>query len=202
MAKLRAVSLICTLSPSPSDSSSELIANDVQEELSRYDVEATQFRIADYSIKFGIKHDMGDGDQWSEIRQAILKADILLISTPIWLGQPSAIAKMILERLNADLSETNNEGRPVMYGKVGIVAVVGNEDGAHHVSAEMHQALSDIGFTIPAGGPTYWVGEAMGSTDYKDLASKPKKTVETNKTISRNAVHLARLLKEANYPVG
>lgn len=200
MTKLKAVSLVCTLSPSPSESSSLLLANEVLTELESYEVETSQFRVVDYNIKFGIKQDMGDGDEWMTIRQTILESDILLISTPIWLGQPSAITKMVLERLNADLAETDDRGRPIMYDKVAIVAVVGNEDGAHHVSAELYQALSDIGFTIPAGGPTYWVGEAMGSTDYKDLEDKPEKTTQTTKTSARNAVHLARLLKENNYP--
>lgn len=200
MTKLKAVSLVCTLSPSPSESSSELLAQEVQGELSRYDVESRLFRVADYDVKFGIKQDMGGGDEWPQIRQAIIEADILLVATPIWMGQPSAVAKMALERLNADMSETDETGKPLMYGKVAIAAVVGNEDGAHHVSAEMFQALTDIGFTIPAGGPTYWVGEAMGSIDYKDLQEKPAKTTQTTKTAARNAAHLAALLKENNYP--
>lgn len=86
------------------------------------------------------------------------------------------------------------------YGKVGAVAVVGNEDGAHHVSAEVFQALSDVGFTIPANAVTYWVGEAMGGTDYQDLEEKPEKTQQTTRTLAANAAHLARLLQGAPYP--
>ena len=201
MTQLRAVSLVCTLSPSPSESSSEVLAREVQQELSIHEVPTELFRVADYNIKFGVQKDMGDGDEWPRIREAVVAADIVIISTPIWMGQPSAVAKMVLERLDAELAEMDEHGRPLMYNKVGIVAVVGNEDGAHHVSAEMFQALSDVGFTIPAGGPTYWVGEAMGSIDYKDLDKKPEKTAETTKTLVRNAVHLARLLKGDGYPV-
>lgn len=201
MNDLKAVSLLCTLSPSPSKSSSQLLASEVEAELAKYQVESTQVRVVDHQVTFGVKTDMGEGDDWPKIRQQIIEADILIIATPIWMGQPSAVAKMVLERLNAELSETDAEGRPLMYGKVAIAAIVGNEDGAHHVSAEIYQALADTGFTVPAGGPTYWVGEAMGSTDYQDLSQKPAKTQETTKIAARNAAHLARLLKRANYPV-
>lgn len=197
---LKVTALVCTLSPSPAKSSSELIANEVIDELAKHDVESSIFRVVDHSIKFGVETDMGDGDEWPTLRRSILESDILLISTPIWMGQPSAVAKMVLERLDAELSEADEEGRPTMYGKVAIVAVVGNEDGAHHSSAEIYQALCDVGFTIPAGGPTYWVGEAMGSTDYQDLKKKPEKTTETTKSNAANAAHIARLLKQSNYP--
>ncbi len=201
MAQLTAVSLICTLSPSPSKSSSVLLASEVEEQLQNLGVETAQFRVVDYAVKFGVSKDMGNGDEWPKIREAIIAADILLISTPIWMGQPSSVTKMVLERLDAELSEMDDEGRPLMYGKIAIAAIVGNEDGAHHVSAEIFQALSDVGFTIPAGGPTYWVGEAMASKDYQDLDEKPQQTANTTKICAQNAAHLARLLKREKYPV-
>jgi hypothetical protein len=105
----------------------------------------------------------------------------------------------VLERLDAELSETDAEGRPTLFGKVAVVASVGNEDGAHEVAAQLFQALNDVGFTIPAQGVTYWNGEAMGSTDYRDLPSTPDATAGTTGTVASNAAHLARLLRE-NYP--
>ena len=87
-----------------------------------------------------------------------------------------------------------------MFGKVGVAAVVGNEDGAHKIIADLFQALNDVGFTIPAAGATYWVGEAMGSEDYQDAGPKPDTTGLTTKTAAANAAHLARLLREAQYP--
>ncbi|GAA4094305.1 NADPH-dependent oxidoreductase [Nocardioides kongjuensis] len=96
--------------------------------------------------------------------------------------------------------EGDDEGRMPTSGKVAGVAVVGNEDGAHHVSAEVHQALGDVGFTIPANGVTYWVGEAMQSTDYQDLDPEPEKTAGTTRTLAANAAHLAALLRTAPYP--
>lgn len=197
---LRATALVCTLSPSPAKSSSDLLARQVMAELKTHNVDGVIYRIVDHNIKFGVQTDMGGGDEWPQIREDIVNSDILLISTPIWMGQPASVAKMVMERLDAELSETDDQGRPLMYGKVAIVAVVGNEDGAHSTSADIFQALTDVGFTIPAAGPTYWVGEAMGSVDYQDLKETPEKTAETTKATAANAAHLARLLKQHNYP--
>jgi multimeric flavodoxin WrbA len=200
MTQLKAVSLVCTLTSSPGESSSEQFSEEIEQELEKYDVETTRFRVVDYKVRFGVEKDMGEGDEWPVIRREILDADILLICTPIWMGQLSSVAKMALERLGAELSETDEQGRPLLYGKVAIAGIVGNEDGAHHVSAALYQALSDTGFTIPAGGPAYWVGEAMGSVDYKDLDKTPDKTQQTMQTNAKNAAHLAKLLKQENYP--
>jgi hypothetical protein len=86
----------------------------------------------------------------------------------------------------------------VSYDRVACVAVVGNEDGAHHVFAELAQALSDEGFTIPAEGSVYWVGEAMQALDFKDKSPTPEGT--GTRTLARNAAHLARILKAQAYP--
>jgi multimeric flavodoxin WrbA len=116
------------------------------------------------------------------------------------LGQPSSVTKRALERMDAFLSETDDQGRMVSYGRVAAVAVVGNEDGAHHVSAELYQALNDVGFTIPANAVAYWVGEAMGSTNFVDLKSVPKVVTKAVDMLVRNTVHLSRLLREEQYP--
>jgi hypothetical protein len=84
--------------------------------------------------------------------------------------------------------------------RVGIVAVVGNEDGAHHCAAELIQAMTEVGFSCPAGGVTYWVGEAQGDKEYKDLAKTPEAIANTTAMLAANTAHLARLLKESNYP--
>ncbi|MFI5496653.1 flavodoxin family protein [Actinoplanes sp. NPDC051859] len=197
---LRAVVLGCSLKSSGSESSSELLGRQVLTALADHDVDGEVIRIADHDVKFGVSTDEGDGDAWPALREKICAAHILVIATPIWMGQPSAITKMVLERLDAELSETDDQGRPSMYGKVAVVAVVGNEDGAHHVCAEVFQALNDVGFTIPAAGGTYWVGEAMGKLDYKDAGPKPDTTGDATKTLAANAAHLARLLASAAYP--
>lgn len=199
MTTINALALVCTLKKT-GDSSSQLLATQVLDELKQYDVDGEVVRVAEHDVAFGVSKDEGDGDAWPSIREKVLAADIVLISTPIWMGQPSSVCKMTLERLDAELSETDSEGRMAMYPKVAAVAVVGNEDGAHHSTAEIAQALNDVGFSIPASASTYWVGEAMGSVDYQDLDKTPEKTAGTTKTLAANAAHLARLLKAANYP--
>lgn len=157
-------------------------------------------RVAALNIKPGVSSDEGKGDDWPALRRKIDACDILLVGTPIWLGQPSSVAKRVLERMDAFLDEADDQNRTPAYGKVAAIAVVGNEDGAHHVSAEIAQALFDVGFTIVAGGPTYWVGEAMGSVNFIDLDEIPETTAKANRMLARNAAHLAGLLKRHPYP--
>ncbi|MGY2063611.1 flavodoxin, partial [Nocardia gipuzkoensis] len=115
-------------------------------------------------------------------------------------GHPSSVTQRVLERLDAELSNTDDEGRPSLVNKVAVVAVVGNEDRAHKVCADVFQGLNDMGFTIPAQGGTYWTGEAMGSVDYKDLDGVPEAVASTTTAMARNAAHLARALRAAAYP--
>lgn len=145
---LRAVALVCTLSPSPKRSSSQLLAEQTMTALADHGVTGKVIRIADHDVKPGVEVDMGNGDAWPEIRDTIMGCDILILSTPIWLGHPSSIVQRVLERLDAELGESDDEGRMLTYGKVAAVCVVGNEDGAHHVSAELFQGLGDVGFSL------------------------------------------------------
>ncbi|MFI5500659.1 flavodoxin family protein [Nocardia asteroides] len=197
---LRALALVCSLKASPAASSSALIADQVLAELATHDVDGHSVRIADFDIKPGVSVDEGDGDQWPDIRRSVLDADIVLLSTPTWMGHLSSVAQRVLERLDAELSTTDSAGRPALFGKVGIAAIVGNEDGAHKIAADTFQALDDIGFTIPAQGCTYWNGEAMGGVDYNDLPETPKAVQAATRTMAANAAHLANLLRERNYP--
>jgi multimeric flavodoxin WrbA len=200
MTTLRALVLSCSLKKSPATSSSELLGRELLAVLADHDVEGELVRVADHDVRFGVSVDEGDGDEWPALRAKVLAAHILIIATPIWMGQPASVCKVVLERLDAELSENDDQGRPLVYGKVAIVGVVGNEDGAHHVCAEVFQALNDVGFTVPAGGATYWVGEAMGSVDYNDAGPKPDTTGTATKTAAANAAHLARLLRADAYP--
>jgi multimeric flavodoxin WrbA len=197
---LAALALVCSLKRSPAESSSELIAEHVLAHLRERDVTCRALRCVDFSIAPGVETDMGDGDQWPTIRQQVLDSDIVLLSTPVWLGHPSSVTQRVLERLDADLSTTDDEGRPAMVGKVAIVSVVGNEDGAHKTVADLFQGLNDIGFSIPAQGCTYWNGPAMGSTDYTDLDEVPDAVASATAAAARNAVHLAQVLKSSKYP--
>ncbi|NJA58743.1 flavodoxin family protein [Streptomyces sp. NEAU-H3] len=197
---MRALGLVCTLNPSPKRSSSQLLAEQVMTELDRLGVETEVVRVADHDVRPGVGLDMGEGDAWPTLREKVLGADILLLATPIWLGHPSSLCQRVLERLDAELSESDEEGRLLTYGKVGLVAVVGNEDGAHKVSADLFQALDDVGFSLPPGAVTYWVGEAQHGTDYQDLAETPESVASTTRTLAVNAHHMAGLLRAHPYP--
>lgn len=161
--KLKLLGLNCTLKPHGAASTEKLLSEVVTE--MGEEVDAELVRVASLNIKPGVSSNEGEGDDWPALRKRIVACDLLLIGLPVWMGQPSSVAKRVLERLDAFLDEADEKGRTPAYGKVVAVVSVGNEDGAHHVSAELFQALADVGFTIAAGGPTYWVGEAMGDVD-------------------------------------
>lgn len=198
---LKALALNATLKSSSSEpSSTDRMLALIDEAMRKQDVETETIRLADHNILPGVTSDEGPGDAWPDIRKMILDADILVFGTPIWLGQPSSVAKRALERMDAFLEETDDQGRMVSYGRVAAVAVVGNEDGAHHVSAELYQALNDVGFTISANAVAYWVGEAMGSTNFVDLKQVPETVTTAVDMLARNTVHLAKLLKQNHYP--
>jgi multimeric flavodoxin WrbA len=198
--ELTALVLCTTLTPSPDRSSSHLLGQQVLDALKEHDVTGEIVRIVDHDVKPGVDVDMGGGDEWPAIREKLLAADILVIATPIWVGHPSSLTQRVVERLDAELSAKDDQGRLLTYGKVAGVAVVGNEDGAHHVSAEVYQALNDVGFTLPAAAVTYWVGEAMQGTDYQDLDETPEATAGTAKTLAAHLTHLARALRASPYP--
>ena len=200
---LKALTINCTLKRSnPAElSSTARLLGEVENEWSKLGLGVSSLRAADLNLLPGVTSDEGPGDQWPAVRRQILASDIVVVGTPIWLGQPSSICKRVLERMDAFLSETDDEtGHMPSYGKVAGVAVVGNEDGAHHVCAELFQALVDVGFTVPASASTYWVGEAMNSKNYADLDSTPETTAGTTRTLARLTAHLAGLLKASAYP--
>lgn len=197
---LRAIALNCTLKASGESSTDAMIAV-LREAFAKVDVTLTEtIRIAAHDVKPGVTSDEGDGDDWPAIREKILAHDILIFGGPIWMGQIGSIAKRVLERMDAFISETDDEGRMPSYGKVAVAAIVGNEDGAHWSSAQLFQSLNDTGWTIPPVAACYWVGEAMGSTDFKDLPATPDKVIKTAAMTATNAAHLARLLKANPLP--
>jgi multimeric flavodoxin WrbA len=199
-APLSALALVCTLTPSPAASSSELLASQILSGLEGHGITTSSLRVVDFDVKPGVETDMGDGDEWPAIRARILAADILVVVTPTWVGQLTSVGQRVLERLDAELSEMDEKGRPDMYDKIAVVGVVGNEDGAHHIASQLFQGLDDLGFTIPSQGSTYWNDEAMGSRDYKDLEETPEAVVSATKALVSNAAHLAKLLAASPYP--
>lgn len=201
---LKAIALNCTLKADRSQiSSTDKMIEVVAAELKKHDVELVEIvRVAALDIKPGVTSDEGDGDEWPGLRAKVLAADILILGTPVWMGQMSSVAKRVCERMDAFLSETDDQGRMPSFGKVVLAAIVGNEDGAHAIAANLFQALNDVGFSLAPSGAVYWVGEAMGKIDFKDLEKTPDKVAESAALAAAQAAHLAKLLKGAQYPGG
>ncbi|KQX05827.1 flavodoxin [Leifsonia sp. Root1293] len=194
------LALNCTLKPSPAPSSTDLIVRQVLDLFAADGIAGEVVRVVDHDVRPGVEADMGDGDDWPAIREKVLAADILLLATPTWVGHMSSVAQRVFERLDAEISETDSEGRAILAGKVAAVAVVGNEDGAHAIIADAYQGLIDVGFSIASQAATYWNGEAMNTVDYADLASTPDAVATANALLVRNTAHLARTLKATPFP--
>jgi multimeric flavodoxin WrbA len=199
---LKAIAFNCSLKSGKAEekSSTETLLMQLVAALAPFGVTSEIVRAVDHDIKPGTEHDMGQGDAWPALREKLLVADLVIIATPVWLGQPSSVAKRVLERMDAFISELDDNKRMKTFGKVGLVAVVGNEDGAHHVSSEIYQALNDLGFSLAPTAVTYWVGEAMGGKEYSEFEQPPEKVADATAMAAASAAHLAKLLKATPYP--
>jgi multimeric flavodoxin WrbA len=193
---MRAVVLNCTLKKSPETSNTDLLAKVVVDELESRQVKVASFRLVDHSVPPGVVTDLGDGDDWPQIHDALLDAEILVVATPTWVGRPSSVAQRMLERMDAMISETDDEDRPVAYNRVAGVVVTGNEDGAHHVISEIAGGLGDIGYTIPGQAWTYWNKGPGPGPSFSETEEGHEWSVKTGKTMAANlygaAVALAK----------
>jgi multimeric flavodoxin WrbA len=198
---MKALVLNCTLKPSPAPSNTEGLVNDLLSAFRDQDVDVELVRVADREIKPGVTSDEGEEDEWPAVREAILDSEILLIATPTWLGQPSSIAKRVLERLDGMIAEKDEEGRPVAYNHVAGCFVTGNEDGAHHVIAEVCQGLIDVGFTIPGQAWTYWHKGPGPGPSYLETQEGHEWSLKTGRTAIANLIAVAAALHERPLPV-
>ena len=191
---MKALILNTTLKRSPERSNTEALARVVMGALEEEGISCELLRIADWNVLPGVSTDLGPGDEWPAIHRRLLDSQILILASPTWLGHPSSLAQRVLERMDAMISETDDEGRPGAYGRVAGVVVTGNEDGAHHVISELNGALIDIGYTVPGWSWTYWnmgpgPGDSYLDTDYKHHWSE-----RTGRTAARNLSAVARAL--------
>jgi len=191
---MKAVLINCTLKPSPERSNTEALADVLVDALREEGVVVSSIRAVDHAIATGVESDMGEGDEWPGIRAQIVDAEILIIATPTWLGQPSSVSRRVLERMDGMLSETDEDGRPVAYNRVAGVVVTGNEDGAHHVIGEVSVALIDIGFTVPGQSWTYWNRGPGPGEDYLGTEEGHEWSHSTGRAAAANLLAAARAL--------
>lgn len=197
---MKALVLNCTLKKSPATSNTEALARVVTAALEKEGVEIEFVRLVDHTIHPGVLSDMGNGDQWPAIREKLLDAEILIVATPTWVGLPSSLAQRMIERMDAMLSETDEEGRPVALNRVAGVVVTGNEDGAHNVIFTVSGALGDIGYTIPGQAWTYWNKGPGPGPDYLDTDEGHDWSHTTGQAAAQNLLAVARALAEHPIP--
>ncbi|GGB81216.1 flavodoxin family protein [Staphylococcus nepalensis] len=198
--KLNAIILNGSLKHGDEGSNTEALAKEVIEIYQKENVNSEIIRLSDYHISYGISDDMGEGDEWPEILKKIANADILIIGTPLWLGEKSSVATLAIERLYGSSSLTNEQGQSIFYNKVGGAVVTGNEDGAKHAATSILYSLSHIGFTIPPNVDAYWVGEAGPGPSYMDIDYENDFTKKHVEMLAYNTIHLAKIFKENPIP--
>lgn len=193
---MRALALNCTLKRSPDASNTAALTQVVLDALAERGAEIEMVRVVDHVVEPGVEsRALSDDDEWPALHAKVVAADILIMATPTWLGQQSSISKRVLERMDALLSETKDDGRPIAYDKVAGVVVTGNEDGAHHCIAEISGALIDIGYTLAGQGWTYWnKGPGPGEEEYLS-SDETEWSNNTGVTAAQNLLAVASALK-------
>jgi multimeric flavodoxin WrbA len=198
---VRALILNCSLKRSSEPSNTQVLADFVAAGLVEHGVAVESVRVVDHDVLPGVETDLGDpADEWPGLHTKVLDAEILVIATPTWLGRPSSVTQRVLERMDAMMSETDDENRPVAYNRVAGVVVTGNEDGAHHVISEVSGGLNDIGYTIPGQAWTYWnMGPGPGPS-FTDTDHGHEWSQKTAATMAANLVAVATALAQRPIP--
>ncbi|GAB4107901.1 flavodoxin family protein [Echinicola sediminis] len=200
---IKAVFLNCTLKPSPMVSNTWGLINMSQAIMEANGITTEVIRAVDHRIAFGVYPDMTEHgwefDAWPPIQKKVMEADILVIGSPIWLGEKSSVASMVIERLYASSAILNDAGQYAYYGKVGGCLITGNEDGIKHCGMNILYSLQHLGYTIPPQADAGWVGEAGPGPSYLDKGSGGPENDFTNRNttfMTWNLMHLAKMLKE------
>lgn len=202
---LKAVFINTTLkSSAQGESHTELLMKNSMTIMERQGVKVDYLRAADYEIAFGVypdmrehgaRHDDWPGVFWPKVRDA----DILVLGTPLWLGEESSICRVIIERLYAHSGQRNDKGQYIYYGRVGGAMITGNEDGVKHAAMTCLYALQHVGYTIPPQADCGWIGEVGPGSSYgDDGAGLDNDFTKKNTTImSWNLMHMAHMLKKS-----
>lgn len=203
--KLKAVYVNCTLKKSPRQSHTDGLMQVSQNIMKKEGVSVEHIRFVDHDVAYGVYPDMTEHgaeiDKWPELFEKIYNADILIIGTPIWLGEKSSVAQKLIERLYSMSGKTNDKGQYLFYGKVGGCVITGNEDGLKHCAMGILYALQHIGYSIPPQADCGWIGEVGPGPSYLDEEANAKDNNFTNRNttfMTYNVLHLAYMLKENN----
>ena len=202
--ELNALFINCTLKKSPAISNTEGLWKVSKTIFQKNNVNVDELRFVDHDIAFGVYEDMRqhgwEKDEFPKIYERVQWADILIIGTPIWLGDKSSICTQLIERLYANSGNLNEKGQYAYYGQVGGCIVTGNEDGAKHCAMNILYSLQHLGYTIPPQSDAAWLGEVGPGPSYLDKNSGGPENDFTNRNttfMSWNLIHLARMLKDS-----
>jgi multimeric flavodoxin WrbA len=200
---LKAVFINCTLKRSPEVSNTQGLADISIEIMRRQHVQVDVVRAIDHQIATGVWPDMTehgwDRDDWPDLFDQVMAADILVLCTPIWLGEKSSVCTKVIERLYGNSSQLNDEGQYAYYGRVGGCLVTGNEDGVKHCAMNVLYSLQHLGYVIPPQADAGWIGEAGPGPSYLDPGSGGPENDFTNRNttfMTWNLLHVARMLKD------
>lgn len=204
---LTALFINCSIKKDKKESHTQRLMNRVAGIMEHEKVAVEQIYALDHAIAFGmIKDGAEDGqeDDWPSMQEKIMRADILVIGTPIWLGVKSSVATLVIERMYAYSGDRNEKGQYLYYGKTGGCVITGNEDGIKHCSMDILYALQHIGYTIPPQADCGWIGEAGPGPSYGDIVEGSDVPVGygndfTNRNatfMAWNLMHMARMLKD------
>jgi multimeric flavodoxin WrbA len=204
LSDLRALFVNCTLKRSPERSNTQGLVDLSAEIMRANGVAVDELRAVDHEIATGVWPDMTehgwDTDEWPALQERVLDADILVLATPIWLGEKSSLCTRVIERLYGNSSVLNDAGQYAYYGKVGGCLVTGNEDGVKHCAMNILYSLQHLGYTIPPQADAGWIGEAGPGPSYLDEGSGGPENDFTNRNttfMTWNLMHIASLLKDA-----
>jgi len=210
---LKAIYINCTLKKSPQKSHTSTLIQVSKEIMENEDVSIEEIRFIDYDVATGIYPDMTEhgweNDEWPALFEKIMEADILIVGTPIWLGEKSSICQKLIERLYAMSGKTNDKGQYIFYGKVGGCIITGNEDGVKHCAMGILYSLQHVGYSIPPQADCGWIGEvgpgpSYGDTEWKGEKKQPPVGFDSSFTnrnttfMTYNLLHLANTLKQQN----
>ncbi|WGH77630.1 flavodoxin family protein [Jannaschia ovalis] len=187
------------------DSHTDILLGQVGTLMARAGVSVDRLHMLDHQVAFGVQPDMTahgwERDDWPALWDRVRAADILIVGTPLWLGEESSVCRVLIERLYGMSGQLNDRGQSVYYGRVGGCVVTGNEDGVKHAAMTLCYALSHLGYTIPPQADCGWIGEAGPGPSYGDTVDGKRVGFDNDFTarnatiMAWNCMHLAKMLK-------